>query len=261
MIPHDDDINDIGDSTYYWRDLYLSTNIFFGTAYKITRDTNYLKFYVGTTERFSIGASASYINSNLLPSGTNDLGGSSNKWNNFYVAGDINISKSGETTTWLIAEQTGGSLLLKRSNAGVMSFASSYFSSYTHRPIADSSYDLGSSSYKWNKVYANTITDGLGNDVTPEQLYYLGKAIQYEAQPNVVTLNNGDTLTDVATLYLMSQHLPVKINGVALQFVADDGSYYAYTGWVFSTLGGIFNLIQYLYVIDKTTHVVSLSAL
>lgn len=416
---------DLGASNNTWKDLYLSGSI-------NGNGTNNLDIKNGTTT-LRIQPNGYVASDYFIPltDDGGDLGISTNRWRDLYLSGAIKLSKAGETTTWELAEQSGGSLLLKRSGTGIMSFASSYFSSYDHRPIANNTYDLGTStnawkdiylagvlsdgtnsvsvskiattnttqeingsktfrgsnllrvsangwntkwafnfdtsanlsvnyltnndtstthyvfgrttgfypatsgskslgtesagwtglylnenngnyvwsithnssdnniqigikasggsmtaqynftqsalrpstnqgkdlgsaSYYWNNVYAtklfvSTITDGLGNDITPEQLYYLGKAIQGLAQPNAVNLNNGDTLTDYPTLVLISQRLPFVLNSSLCYFLTEDTNYYVYTTHYFDS--STLDVVPYKVIINKTTYVVSIATI
>lgn len=183
---------DLGTSSYAWKDLYLSGNATFTSGQKVSKiyeNANGLNFATDNNTNLLIGSANIYAYKNILPSGTIDLGSSSYAWNDLYLSGAINLSKSGETATYTLAEQTGGSLLLSRSGAGVMSFASTYFSTYDHRPIADNTYDLGTNSLAWRDLYLSGHTylkDGTG---TSNRLWYVGNS-QY-GTIEIKTSNNG----------------------------------------------------------------------
>ena len=225
-----------------------------------TEDSNYHSAIIRLQDtEILLEAYSGIVGSTIYPidNAIYDLGGVGRAWKDIYASGAINLSKSGETTTWALAEQSGGSLQLNRGSTGVMAFASSYFSSYSHKPIADSTYDLGDSTHKWNKVYVDTISDGLGSEVTPEQLYYLGKAIQGLAQPIAVNLGDGDTLTDQPTIYMMSQRLPVVINGAMCYFLTEDTNYYVYTSHYFDSSN--LDVVPYKVIVNKSTFVVTIA--
>ncbi|RLE67006.1 MAG: hypothetical protein DRJ38_00100 [Thermoprotei archaeon] len=106
---------------------------------------------VDEIKEYTSGANVTFLNS-VLPGGnaTLDLGSSSAKWKNLYVAGfgDLGSLKIGETEVI-----TSGRVL--------QNFASI---AQTLLPSSDSAYDLGSSSYKWRNGYI--ITNVIGSGVS-----------------------------------------------------------------------------------------------
>lgn len=331
LYPAQNNVKDLGTSAYTWKDLYLGNALKITSAsntFELTNAGNYIAFKLGATTLADWGSSGLAIRTHIYPSTTGkDLGQSTNQWRDFYISGAINLSKTGETTTYTLAEQTGGSLLLSRSGIGVMSFASTYFSSYNHRPIADNTYDLGSStttwkdiylsgssiykdgsgastrlwkiqcnnwgtldfytsndggatwgnrlslqsagllptssnmnlglgngSQRWKTLYVAKISDGNNNEITPKELHLLNKSIQGLAQSTAVSLNDGDTLTDQPTIYMMSQHLPVMINNGMCYFLTEDTNYYVYTTHTFDS--STLEVVPYKIIVNKTTFAV-----
>ena len=125
-------------------------------------------------------------------------------------------------------------------------------------PTQNDGKDLGTTTKKWAVVYVDKISDGT-NEITPEQVYYLGKAIQGLAQPTPVNLSNGDTLTDQRTIYMMSQHLPVMIDGVMCYFLTEDTNYYVYTTYFFDS--STLDVVPYKIIINKNTFVATIGAI
>ena len=89
------------------------------------------------------------IMQSLVPSSDNayDIGSSTNRWANLYLAGVANVGSL----------QIGGTTVID-SNRVLQNIASV---SQTLTPSADNTYDLGSSSYRWRTVYAVNIYGAL----------------------------------------------------------------------------------------------------
>jgi len=88
------------------------------------------------------------VNTNVLPASDNayDLGSSTFRWRNLYLAGSLNLSG-----TLNVGSLQIGGVTVVDSNRVLQNIASVAQSLV---PSADSSYDLGSSSYRWRSVYA-----------------------------------------------------------------------------------------------------------
>lgn len=265
MLPKSTDSYDIGSSTYYWKDAYIGGSIRLKgstTLIKMSFENDWAVKFQKSNDNGSTWSPMAYFSGSefytrdLYPmgSGSYNLGHTTYYWKNLYLNGSINFAKSGETTTYTLAEQTGGSLLLSRSGTGIMSFASTYFSTYNHRPIANNTYDLGSASFAWKDAYiSGYLKDGLGNDATLEELVGIGKAMTGTLQPNTVTLADGDTLTDAPTIYMMSRHLPIKVNGLMFYFICEANNKYCYFSYAIDASN---NYTPKRLFIDKTTYVV-----
>jgi hypothetical protein len=78
---------------------------------------------------------------------TYDLGSSSLRWRNFYLAGVANVGSL----------QIGGTTVID-SNRVLQNIASV---SQSLTPVADNTYDLGSSTYRWRALYAVNVYGAL----------------------------------------------------------------------------------------------------
>jgi hypothetical protein len=88
------------------------------------------------------------VNADVLPASDNtyDLGSSTYRWRNLYLAGSLNLSG----TLNVGSLQVGGTTVIDSNR--VLQNISSVAQSLV--PSADNSYDLGSSSYRWRSIYA-----------------------------------------------------------------------------------------------------------
>jgi hypothetical protein len=95
------------------------------------------------------------VNTSIIPVADNtyDLGSSSYRWRNIYLAGSLNLSGALNVGSL----QIGGTTVID-SNRVLQNIASVAQSLV---PSADNSYDLGSSSYRWRNVYAVSVYGAL----------------------------------------------------------------------------------------------------
>lgn len=83
---------DLGSSSYTWKDIYLSRNIYFSTTEYIQRSVKKaIDFYVNNNKKFSIEEWDIYTWTDLRPANNNavSLGSPSECWKDLYVAGNI----------------------------------------------------------------------------------------------------------------------------------------------------------------------------
>ena len=136
LIPQNDNTTDVGSSSSRIKDLHLS-----GTAYlPIIEDSTAISFKINGIERFKLNG-ADAITGRLYPSyyNTFDVGTSSLKYKDLYLAGSINLGTSG---------------VLKYEN-------STFIFNDDVLPAVTDNYDLGSSSVKWRDLYlSRNLTDG-----------------------------------------------------------------------------------------------------
>ena len=107
-----------------------------------------------------------YCYGSLYSAGTNDLGSSSYTWKDLYLSGKAIFSAG--TNTYTIGGNEYNGLDIARSGATVMSFGGSDFSTYTHQPFSNNTYDLGSSSRAWKDLHlsGNTIYYNANSSIT-----------------------------------------------------------------------------------------------
>lgn len=141
LISDADSTDDLGSSTYYWKDLYID------------------KIYLNATATLD-GATAGQITAsgNLLPdtAATRYLGGGSNKWRRVYsvegftlsgVAAVVGLGKYGNEAALI----NQGFPALKFPATGPADMF------YTWRPAYDSAYDLGDSTHYFDDCYFDKI--------------------------------------------------------------------------------------------------------
>jgi len=86
VIPNSNNAKDLGSSSYTWKDLYLSGSLKLGGT-----DTGFTANEYGNISVKRNGDINYYFTSSFYPNGNNlrDLGTSSNKWKDFYLAGKM----------------------------------------------------------------------------------------------------------------------------------------------------------------------------
>ena len=152
---------DLGSSSYTWKDLYLSGNLFLqGENYNgyIVNEGNRIKFYYGSAERFRVGNSEVMSTNPILPSANNtyDLGSSTNTWKDLYLSGNVQFDTNdyiGLSSNTLNIMGNNGIIFNTMGNP-IQFNRSITFSS-------DNSKDIGASSKRAKDIYfAGSLKDG-----------------------------------------------------------------------------------------------------
>lgn len=103
--------NDLGSSSYAWKDLYLSNRIYLGssgTSYINTDAYNGIGFQINNNTKFLIREATTYVNNNLCPLTNNqrDLGAQGGAlFRNLYLGGNISDGTNSVTVAEIIKKR------------------------------------------------------------------------------------------------------------------------------------------------------------
>jgi len=203
LKPAIDDTYDLGDNTtpLEWRNIYID-----GTAYvdalsvsEVASEGVVTNLLPDTGSTRNLGASGREwagifvdnitITGNFLPGVTNtqDIGSSGLKWRTGYFGTDLNVDGDITIGDEILPDADNGAAIGRTD----LRFSTAYMSTSdmtnltigagagegvngSLMPSSDSSYDLGSSSQKWNNVYCLTLEvstaagDGVGGNLNPD---------------------------------------------------------------------------------------------
>lgn len=137
-------------------------------------DPVYIGISNGTyTERALLTDQYAYFDSsgNFIPRSVTNLGSTSNKWDILYArqakigdyltigaSGSGNNAKTISSSDNLYLKSDSSSIIFQGNSASIAQFDSS--ATYAFRPNLDKGHSLGTSSYRWNNLYINTIHFG-----------------------------------------------------------------------------------------------------
>lgn len=151
LTPYPNNSLDIGNSTYTWKDLYLSGNLDLNNNVKINSNAySGLQVQINGNNIFTVYTGYTLLN-NTWPAVNNayDLGSNDNKWRDLYLSGTANINYHSivSDNIWLT---------LKRQNVSIIQFYDSIVQPYTNNSV-----DLGTSSKRWKDLYlSGNVSDG-----------------------------------------------------------------------------------------------------
>lgn len=243
VLPTSTDSYDLGSDTYAWHDFYMQGLLKIKSAvntFELKNAGYYIEMKEGSTVLCSWGSGGLAVGTSIYPNAANkDLGQAANKWKDFYMSGVAYIPQIDGTSE--LRFSIGGNKRYYMTDGAV--FAGN-----------DNLKDLGRSGNRWKDVYVSGhLKDGLGNDATMEELVGIGKALTGQLQPNAVTLADGDTLTDAATIQIMFLHLPIKVNGLMFYFIREANNKYCYFSYEIDASN---NYTPKRLFIDKSTYLV-----
>lgn len=128
LFPYTTNYTHLGNSSYRFKNLYLSGDIDLSNNATITRDSsNRINLNFGGNAIIKVGSTSSYVKANWVPedNNTHDLGSSSYAWKDVYIAGNIS---DGLNTV---------------SVANIATKTTSTYASGTFDANGESTYDLG----------------------------------------------------------------------------------------------------------------------
>lgn len=130
---------DLGSSSYKWKDLYLSNALNLGTSGILKYDSDISSF----TSNSHISAA---VDNNY------DLGNSSQRWKDIFSSGKVYICSPGSTSNWNLSYDGSGRLeIMNETNHRYLLTWNGIIPYYTN------SNDLGSSANKWKDLYLSGV--------------------------------------------------------------------------------------------------------
>lgn len=259
ILPKVTNNDNIGSATNGWKDYYMEGTLYLkngdGYSNRLWRisDSQYGTIDIKTSNdnganwnnRYSLqtGAFCPTVAS-TIDLGTNNAG---QRWKDFYFSGSI------KQTNYNINWNNG--VEIKNSSSATLFYVGSDKSIWFYGKLTPSGNpDIGDSAHTVKDLYVSGhLKDGLGNDATMEELVAIGKALTGTLQPNTVTLADGDTLTDAATIQIMFLHLPIKVNGLMFYFICEANNKYYYYSYAIDASN---NYTAKRLFIDKSTYLV-----
>jgi len=186
LKPNDTNTYDLGASSYYWKDLYLSNSIQFNsgaeseTTWSIQKDgTNQLGIYSGTTKMYNIQGGAIYT---LNTNGSN-LGRSSNPFTDLYLKGKATFTTSNgnnfiENGTFRLNLDSNGKVVVGQNNNEIKFYDSNIrINSTILRPQSDNTTDLGTTSYRFKDLYLSGVISNGTNSVAVADICKKGQTL------------------------------------------------------------------------------------
>ena len=205
--PNANNSYDLGASSYYWKDLYLSGNIQLkdanSTHYYTLNSNQYgnLSLNFDGTSILAINNTNGIIVKNKispLSSNTFDLGDSSHNWKDLYLDGKAYFYYGSNDAVWNISQEQYGRLQISRTVSGTTSNYY-HFDSTSFTPVSNNSRDLGTRYIKWKDGY-------FAGQVYAQNTFKVIKA-------NEIGANNVLTQDQIDLIYAEPRSLPVLIQG------------------------------------------------
>lgn len=135
---------DLGTSSYKWKDLYLSGKVINDTnAFELKNSNNEFDFTISSVSKLRIASNLIWAGAGILPTsvGAFNLGNAAYKWNNIYLSGIISDGNNGSyglkvpnTTGWSANKTISVNIIKKHSvscSNGTLEVYTNYLSSIT----------------------------------------------------------------------------------------------------------------------------------
>lgn len=160
LRPQNDNDMSLGNSSYRYKDLYLSGKTYFSGDTSIYQSNKNVFFQLGNADAYAMYGSAF-----VGVGGNKNLGTASNSWVDIYLTGAIIAKNTSTTITWGFSSNQYQNMQFERNSVGMFSMSSSAFF-----PNSNNARDLGTNSLRFRDAYINrNISDGT-NSVTVEDL-------------------------------------------------------------------------------------------